>query len=300
MKPLSESEIVAVERNLFPRVRPLVRSRLDFPWHRDRSGTITASLVQSSQALAVEFFGTIDAVGSRDAILNAWRAELSLSVKGPWKIELEFPLPRDLLGESRPTQVDALARGDGGLILFECKFTEPDGGGCSQPIPLAEGAHKGIRQCDGNYVDQLNPVSGLRSRCALTGKGIRYWDLVPEVLDIDSASEHRPCPFAGGWYQWMRNLVAARALTHKCGVPAAFVVVYADGPFPMARKVRTEEWAALIRLTEGRAVLFRAVSYQHLHSVAAAASSTPDRPELDELSAWMGQKYKTVSAQVEP
>ena len=98
----------------------------------------------------------------------------------------------------------------------------------------------------------------------------------------------------------MRNLVAARALTHKCGAPAAFVVVYADGSFPMANKVRTKEWDELMRLTEGRAVPFRSVSYQHLHSVAAAASSTPDRPVLDELSAWMGQKYMTVSAQVEP
>ncbi len=299
MKPLSETEIVAVESNLFPLVRPLVRNRPDFPWHRDRSGTITASLVQSSQALSVDFFGAIDALTSRNAILAAWMADLSLSLGGPWKIELEVSLPRELLGEQRQTQVDAIATGGAGIVLFECKFTEPDGGGCSQPIPIAKGSHQGIKQCNGNYVDQVNAVNGVRSRCALTGKDIRYWELVPDVLNIDPKSDHSPCPFAGGWYQWMRNLVAARALSHQTGKPSAFVVVYAEGRLPMALKVSSDEWARLTGLTEGRAVPLRTVSYQRLHAVATDAASEHEQPILAELSAWMDLKLKAASGQVE-
>jgi hypothetical protein len=194
MKPLTSTEIQAIEANLFPLARHIVRGRPEFPWHRDRAGVVTASQAVSSQALAVEFFGTIDALNSRDVILGAWMADLSLPFAGPWRIDLELLVSRALLGEPRPTQVDAVAAGSNGLVLFECKFTEPDGGCCSQPIPIANGPHRGLRQCDVNFADQVNPGTGVRFPCALTGKGVRYWEGIPEVLEIDCGHEHRPCP----------------------------------------------------------------------------------------------------------
>src|SRR5438445_12073212 len=133
MRPMTEMEVAEIEANLFTAARPIVRDRPEFPWHRDRAGRVTASQPASSQALAVDFFGTIGALTSRDAILAAWTDHLALSLGGPWTIDLEHLVPRDLLGEPRPTQVDAVARGGAGIILFECKFTEADGGGCSQP-----------------------------------------------------------------------------------------------------------------------------------------------------------------------
>lgn len=299
MKALTVSDISAIEANLFRMVRPVVRDRPTFPWHRDRTGTVTAGQSHSSQALSVDFFGTINVLTSREAILAAWMADLSLVLGGPWSIDLEVTLPRRLLGEKRSTQVDALATGGNGFVLFEFKFTEPNGGGCSQPNPIRKGPNRGISQCDGNFADQMNPVNAVRARCALTGKGIKYWDLVPDVLDIDPGNEYRPCPFVGGCYQWMRNLVAALALSRQRGLSSAFVVVYADGPFPMAHRVTTDEWALLKTLTFGSAVPLRTVSYQRLLAVATATASEHERPILGELSVWMEQKLTLVAKRYE-
>ncbi|MBL8199865.1 MAG: hypothetical protein JNK40_02745 [Chromatiales bacterium] len=300
MQRLNTSEVAAIEANLFAGARRIVREQPDFPWHRDSRGAVTATQPNSSQALAVDLFGTIDVLSSRNAIVDAWMADMSLTLAGPWTIELEALLPRELLGERRQTQMDALAIGITGIAVFECKFTEPDGGGCSQPVPLSRGAHGGMRQCDGNFRDQVNPVNNVRAPCALTGKGIRYWDLIPDVLAIDPTLEHRPCPFSGGWYQWMRNLVAASALGRTKGLPAAVVVVYADGPFPMAWKVGSGEWHRLNELAAGRQVPLRTVSYQHLLVVAANAAQATERALIDQLSAWMEAKYATVAAIPEP
>lgn len=295
MKSLTHGELLAIEANLFPYARSIVRGRPTFPWHRDRGGAVTASRLESSQALAIDFFVTIDALASRDAIVNAWMADLKLPVGAPWKLDVEVLVPGALLGEPRRTQVDAVATGSRSLVLFECKFTEPDGGCCSQPVAIRRGANRGAKQCNGTFADQINPVSGIRSRCALTGKGIKYWEIVPEVLDVDPTRDYQPCPFAGGWYQWMRNLVSAFAMGRDCGRPAAFVMTYTDGPFPMARKVTTDDWAELNALAEGRTVPLRTTSYQRLHTLATSAASESDQPVLDELRAWIERKAKAVA-----
>src|SRR5437588_10277518 len=103
--PLTAQEIAAIEGNLFPLVRPLVQEQPNFPWHRDRSGKLTAGRPISSQALAVDFFGTVDRLPSRDAIVDAWVRHLELAFpEGGWKIALELTVPTHLLGETRPTQ----------------------------------------------------------------------------------------------------------------------------------------------------------------------------------------------------
>jgi hypothetical protein len=129
----------------------------------------------------------------------------------------------------------------------------------------------------------------------LTGKGVRYWELIPNVLNIDATSEHRPCPFAGGWYQWMRNLVSAFAMARDRGLPSAFVVTYTDGPFPMVRKVTTDDWAQLNALAQGGAVPLRTTSYQRLQTLAMSAASERDQPVLDELRAWIERKATAVA-----
>jgi hypothetical protein len=288
-------EALAIEANLFPHVRGFVGSHPRFPWHRDRANSITAARIVSSQALAVDVFGTVDLLPSREAIVTSWIDALGLTLKGPWKIELEAPVPAETLGEPRSTQIDALARGAAGLIVFECKFMETDGGACSQTRPIASGRHRGVTQCNGNYEDQINPVNQARSHCALSGKGIRYWELVPEVLDVDPRSEHRPCPFVGGWYQWMRNLVAARELGRLRKVPSAFVVVYADGPFPMAKKVTEMDWARLAAAVSGRTVPLRWMSYQRLLDVALKVASPDDRRILHDLSMWVIGKVNAAA-----
>lgn len=110
----------------------------------------------------------------------------------PVTLKLEW-IDRDaLLNEPIPTQVDAFAFGQRAVLVIECKFTE-GGGGCTQPNPRRKGAHKGLRQCNGDYAIQINPVNGVEARCALTGKQIRYWEIIPKIFGLDAEEDSRPC-----------------------------------------------------------------------------------------------------------
>jgi hypothetical protein len=289
---LSEAEASAIERNLFGGASSIVRSRPEFPWHRD-SGSITADRPHSSQALAISVFETIRNVGSKDRILNAWAARWGLSHDSTWRIEPERLLSKSLLGEPRATQVDVSAESDCALMLFECKFTEIDGGCCSQAKPLKRGKFAGARQCDGTYRLQLNIRNNLSAKCALTAKGIRYWDWVPHVLDISATDDHVPCPFKGGWFQWMRNLVACAALADSR--PAAVVIVYADGPFPMAAKLRSDEWQDFVRLAANRRVGLHVSSFQELVDLAVQAADQSDDQLLIALREWLNRRITQVA-----
>jgi hypothetical protein len=198
-------------------------------------------------------------------------------------------IPKQLLGEPRPTQVDVLARATRHAVLFECKFTEPDGGACSQPVPLRKGAHAGLAQCNGSYAMQTDPVSGTAGRCVLTSKGIRNWEWIPQVFEIDASIDQVPCPFVGGSYQWMRNLVAAAALAAESGLEPTFVVVYADGAFPMAEKIRSAEWRRFSERVTGRVPL-RTVSYQDILRWASEAVADAERTVLASCSQWVTGK----------
>ena len=301
--PMTDDQILAIEHNIFPAARGLVRERVDFPWHQDARGSFTASCHQSSQAVAVDVFETVNRLPSRNRIVGAWAKLLGLSAAPTdnWELTLEYPIDKALLGEIRRTQIDVLARSDSGIMVFECKFTEADGGGCSQVHKLGKGAHKDLRQCNGNYEDQVNPVNGETARCALTAKGVRYWDLIPNVMNIDSKMDYSPCPVAGGSYQWMRNLVAARALSLKAGVPAAFCLVYADGPFPIARKLNDPVWKKqLADSFAGRAVQFGNISYQELIRIARDVAIQDDHQTLDDLEKWVRGKFDQVGKHLAP
>jgi hypothetical protein len=294
---MTNDQLLAIECNLFAAARGLVRERAGFPWHQDDKGNFTASSQQSSQAVAVDVFETVKRLPSRNRIVGAWAELLGLPAAPTdnWELMLEYRVPRALLGEPRESQIDVLAKSTSGIIVFECKFTEADGGGCSQVAELGIGAHEGMRQCNGNYEEQVNPANGKRARCALTAKGVRYWDLIPDVMNIDAKVDHTPCPVAGGSYQWMRNLVAARALSQGAAVPAAFSLVYADGPFPIAKKLRDLQWKK--RLSDsvtGRAVHLEAVSYQELIRLARDAASAEDRKILEDLREWVQIKFDEV------
>ncbi len=52
------------------------------------------------------------------------------------------------------------------------------------------------QQCNGNYELQINPRENkAESRCALSGKGILYWDVIPEVFRYDVAVDQAPRAF---------------------------------------------------------------------------------------------------------
>ena len=292
---LNPEEWSGIEANIFPSAAEWVKTQGSFPWHRDQTGQVTADRPHSSQALAIDVFGTIKGLGDVELIVDAWADRLALPRISQPQLALEYTLPRELLGEPRPSQIDVAVEGTDGLFLLECKFTEPDGGACSQVVSLRRRGPP-IVQCSGDYMMQTNPVNGVESRCALSGKGIRYWDLIPRVLDIQASADHQPCPFRGGWYQWMRNLVACAALSDERGLPGAVVIVYPEGPFPMASKIAGRDWLEFRRLVEGQAVPLATLSYQVLLDTAVEAASYRDRPTLEQLRSWVLGKIASVGS----
>lgn len=292
--PLNSEEKDAIRKNLFPEAAEVVLCREDFPWHRD-GRKVTAHLPHSSQGLAIDVWGTIQSLRDPSRIGDALASRWGIGTGKPWEFRLERIMPGQLLGEPRPSQIDASMENETSLAFLEGKFTEEDGGFCSQTLPLPPtSSHGGMIQCTGDYSMQVNPVNGVKAPCALSGKDVRYWDFIPRVLSVASDVDHRPCPFRGGWYQWMRNLVACCALGESIGKKGAFIVLYADGPFPMAKKVKTGDWAKFQPLVKEKEVLLVTMSYQELLKVATAAAAAEDVDVLNRLTVWVNGKITSV------
>ena len=199
--------------NIFRAAHTAVEPWEEFPWHRGSDGKIDAYKKHSSQALAIDVFGSLKMSPDQDTILNHLAKELDLPIEGSWEIDLEWKDPKNLLKERRQTQVDVVACNRKSLIFFECKFTEADGGSCSQPAPIRYGLNKGLKQCNGSYEKQTNPVNKKIERCALTGKGIRYWNVIPQIFDYITDVDYTPCPFKGSWYA--RAMMSLRRYSGK-------------------------------------------------------------------------------------
>ncbi|MBP1886523.1 PGN_0703 family putative restriction endonuclease [Sinorhizobium mexicanum] len=281
------SDFTTVRENLFPASHGAIGDWVTFPWHRDRANRIQAHKPHSSQAIAIDVFGTLKMSIDRDRVLDAIAQHVGVAPGGPWSITLEWTDKDRLLRESRPTQVDALAVGSNAALVIECKFTEP-GGKCSQTA----GSRTRKPQCTGSYAEQVNPLSGVRSRCSLAGKGIRYWDYIPKVFALDPAGDYAPCPFASDAYQWMRNAVLAAAIGEHRKLQTAAVAAFADHPnFPTARKAKL----GLInpRHSSGKAAV-TPISYQRIIDIARHVGL--DQQLWAELSAWVEQKIAEVSS----
>lgn len=299
--PMDQRTWEAIQANLFPEAHQAVQPWQEFPWHQGSDGTYQTMKPHSSQALAIDVFGTIATSSDRELAMAAIARDLALPSEGPWTVELEWE-DRDLnrLREKRRSQIDAVAVGKDSLIFFECKFTEADGGRCSQTQPVASGSHRGQRQCSGDYALQTNPVNGVRERCALSGKGIRYWSVIPRVFDLEAESDHRPCPFAGSWFQWMRNLVLCHEVAADRGLRPAFVAVYADGQgLPVAEKAREGGWTDLAASLRPGAVEFRTISFQRVVGLAeeAARTSGSETTSWDALWRWVAGKVAAAEKQ---
>jgi hypothetical protein len=59
-----------IKDNLFPTARAAIENWEAFPWHRDRHGNIQTWKNGSSQALAIDFFGTIKISGERGGVVD--------------------------------------------------------------------------------------------------------------------------------------------------------------------------------------------------------------------------------------
>ena len=290
-----------LERNIFPAAHQACEPWDTFPWHAGRGGAIDTHVAHSSQALAIDVFGTCKTSPDRDTILDALAQTIGLSIGGPWAITLEWTARPTLLNEPRPTQVDALAESPHSVIFFECKFTEQDGGACSQTEK-----RNGAIPCNGNYTESIlsppsfppvvnrNPSS---LRCALSEKGIQYWDLIPKVFHLDGQTDYQPCPFAGPAYQWMRNLVAAYKVARQKNKQPAVVIVYADSPaLSMAQKVRSQEWREFTETVRQDQVPLQVRSYQEILTLAQKTTrhGSEEQAVWMELAEWVNKKISGV------
>jgi hypothetical protein len=282
----------SLEANLFPGALAAIDSWDAFRWHSESSGA-DAYKEHSSQALTIDVFGALKVAEHRDAILGSLAARLGLPAGGPWKVDLEWRDPDNLLRERQPSWIDAVAESPQVLIFFECKFTESDGGSCSQVRPIASGRHKGLVQCNGAYTPQTNPANGRQAACALTGKGIQYWSLIPEVFNFPNDLGYLPCPFAGPRFQWMRNLVVCWTVARNRSLQPAFVLAYADGPtLPMAARVQSGDWQRFLDLLRPGAVQVHTLSMQAI--VDLAMSADPGSDTWPDLRRWVERKISSV------
>jgi hypothetical protein len=285
-----------VRQNLFDASWAAVEPWDQFAWHVDRNGKVDTHVLHSSQALAIDLFGTIWASRAKNAIMTAVAANIGLDDRGPWQVHLEWKSKQNELLEIRQTQVDAAAESPDSVILFECKFTE-SGGGCSQTNQIRKGSHSGHRQCDGRYAVQLNPLNQVSSRCALAGKGIRYWDVIPSVLPYPSDQDYAPCPFTGEYFQWMRNIAVAHEVAKASRKRAAVVGVYADHPaFKMARRVRSAQWSRFAKSVT--TVKLHSISYQEITALISNAlpAHSDDHVEWQRLQRCIDRKISRAGA----
>lgn len=263
-----------IRNNIFPAAHAAVSDWTAIHWHT------YAHLPHSSQALAFSVFGTFSASPAKDAIISRIAAEAGLEDSGPWSIELEWQDASNLLNEPRPTQVDAVAISPSSILLFECKFTEP-GGQCSQ---VKQDARKRT-PCNTRYELQTNVQNGKTARCALSGKGIRYWELIPEVYGLDADADHEPCPFAFDSYQWMRNSLMAHALQRSTGKAVRVFAAYYDKlGLPTADKVRLGHLGVPVQRAHA---MIRPVSYQQ---IIRMADELAPLPLWRELETWMDSR----------
>jgi hypothetical protein len=291
-----------IENNLFPAARPAIEEWDEFRWHL-YGKNCDSDKKHSSQALAIDVFGTIKMAtpAERAAIFGQLCVRLRLPTGGDWQVDLEWEDEENRLKERRKSQIDAIAKADSAWILFECKFGEVDGGACSQTRPVRRGA-RSVKQCDGNYKLQINPLKkeAGEHRCALTAKGVRYWDSIPRVFKLESGRDYIPCPFDSPRYQWMRNLVLAEEIRRAKRVQTGFVILYADHPnLPFSRRLSGsdgqlhKDWNRFISSLRAEAPPLLTISYAELLTMVVQLLGEKDKKWSD-LQSWVTAKIRDV------
>jgi len=282
-----------LEHNIFPAAHQACEPWETFPWHTGRGGAINTHMAHSSQALAIDVFGTIKTSPDRDVILDALAQTIGLPTGGPWDITLEWTARKTLLNEPCPTEVAVYAESPQSVVLFECKFTEQDGDACSQTVK-----RNGSIQCKGSYEPQINHSENMTIRCPLSGQGIQYWDIIPKVFHLDAETNYQPCPFAGQSYQWMRNLVVAYKVARQKNKQPAVLVVYADQTgLPLAQKFRSEVWTAFTKTVRQDQVSLHIRSYQDIITLAQETTRHGDGEQAvwKQLDEWITRKISAIN-----
>jgi hypothetical protein len=249
---ITEEKINSIKENLFYRSRNVINNYNTFNWHKN-GNQIDTDCINSSQALAIDFWGCIAMSEYRNEIINLLFGKKKLG----WTIDFEFE-DKALLAEKKSTQIDILLKSSNIAIFIESKFTETDGGSCSQ----LNKTKKGLIQCSGNYEEQTNPVNGITNKCSLSGKGIKYWDYIESLTDFKKSENYQPCPIKKGEYQWIRNICLAEAYSKKNDVKAETFLAYLDSKkCPIADKVKNNTYLGKLEGKLSNRDMFRPISY---------------------------------------
>jgi hypothetical protein len=230
----------------------------------------------SSQAPAVSVFGTMMKRGGL-SLLNEIPDEHSRPLLPGFVLagQPEFDYRVTTLNEPRPTQVDLFLPGQHGHMAIECKLWERKLSPCSQVA---------THQCNGDYAPQ--PGRAPERRCALTEKGIAYWDYIPQLFRWRADLDHFPCPI---WkpYQLVRNVLAA-AMDPETGQiwgqPVAVLVYDASNPTLASGGKMDDQFQVVQAALQGPATLKR-TTWQVIAGVLR------ERGGYEDLIAWLDEKY---------
>lgn len=285
----NKEKIGKIKYNIFYRSQNAIPDYTKFDWHVYR-GVIDADRVNSSQAFTIDFWGCLKVSPQKDSIINYLFNKNCIN----WDIEFEYS-DKKLMSEIKPTQIDVKIESDSCAIIIESKFTENNGGCCSQ----VRKNKKGLKQCSGRYEEQINPVNNIKSKCALTGKKIKYWDYIDLLTEYDKSLTYSPCPFLNGEYQWMRNICFAEAYSRKNNnkIVESYLVYYKSNKCPISAKVDNNSFLGNLKGKIINTNAFKTISYYDLLTNVLSFTSLTSPEEYQvwyDLKEWMNKKEKQI------
>jgi hypothetical protein len=187
------------ENLILPEVRAYIRDQeaariargVGFSRHRHAHSGL------SSQTLLVNLIGPLIVRGDLVPLIELLAQRGYLHDPEPYSASFEYENP-GVLGETsgQPTSMDlVLHNASGAPVLFvECKFTEPEFGGCSV---------FGRRRCDG-----ANPTGDF-SLCYLHNTGRHYWRLLEKYGFLDGPLGQEDHCLLAHHYQFFRCVLFA-------------------------------------------------------------------------------------------
>jgi hypothetical protein len=244
-----------------------------------------SAVIYSSQVLCISVFGALDGHPRGTPILRAIGAAagIDLPVDAP-SIVCEDRSHPNILNEkgrgSIPTSPDVLVRWPSFVLAVESKFREGLGPCGQTRRRYTKSRGNEPPACTGDHARGSDRKTGTNAACRLTSwdgdrEPRRYWEVAgrlfrQEVLAIPK----RPCPFADGRYQLMRNLCfAAEFASIETFSGFSFLLAYVGGS-PSAghtRELAREFRQMLLPDVRSR---FGTVTYEQIAEIAATQGET--------------------------
>ncbi len=251
--------------------------------------------LNSSQALAQAVFAGLQAAGrlaALDGLLaeDGYPAFPTFGASSAPDDAAVTPLlvlrhPVLLPGEVEPNLID-LVLSARESVFVEVKLAEARFALCANPglTPTHPFFKRDI--CTGAYRAQ----NARQSRCTLSEQGMRLWELIPELFDLDGARDHDPCPLFATYALVRRVLAVSIGPFGVIAPPAALarrhvLVVYDErNPAFWPGGEADEQWHETVRMLRWPRLL-RRVSWQKLIGHLGA------EPAVAELVNVVSEKY---------